>query len=373
MKRTLTIAGMALVCATADLQLAGQSQFREIATLNAVGAYVTFSPDGSTLATGARAPASPDKPADVILWDVATGKPRVTIAAHDVGVGALAYSADGHVLVTGGFDNLVKLWDATSGSPIKTLSGHNDWVRKITFSPDGRTLATGQGGNPTVLAQDNHIILWDVASGTRRTTLRIDGFQDVDVYGLIFTPDGKELIVVHSYSLSGEVSGRVIAFDLETERMRPMYSDPSGALIAGALSPDGSALVTGGFTRMARLAKLPSGVPVVTLPPFTNWVFTLAFSPDGRMVAVGTGNSRGALLPGQIWLFNAASGEPIGDSSTPKAAVLRRSLSLPTAAGLPRVFSPQRHASGRLSDLLTSNPLLDRLRRDSTDWEPQWT
>ena len=43
------------------------------------------------------------------LWDVASGKPLHTLA-HPDEVMALAFSPDGALLATGGYDNLVYVW-----------------------------------------------------------------------------------------------------------------------------------------------------------------------------------------------------------------------------------------------------------------------
>jgi WD40 repeat protein len=55
-----------------------------------------------------------------------------------------AFSPDGRLLATAGFDRLVLLWDVSDparprrlGEP---LSGHGDRVTTVAFSPDGRTL-----------------------------------------------------------------------------------------------------------------------------------------------------------------------------------------------------------------------------------------
>jgi WD40 repeat protein len=75
---------------------------------------VAFSPDGKTLASGSESGA-------ITLWDVPTGKVRVTFQAHTPGrafaVESLAFSPDGKTLASGSWDNTVKLWDVPPAKP----------------------------------------------------------------------------------------------------------------------------------------------------------------------------------------------------------------------------------------------------------------
>jgi WD40 repeat protein/DNA-binding SARP family transcriptional activator len=79
----------------------------------------------------------------VRVWDVATGRPLVTLAAHNGVVEAVAFSPDGTMLATAGDDTTAKLWDLAAGRRLLTLRGHTGSLTALAFSPDGTRLATG--------------------------------------------------------------------------------------------------------------------------------------------------------------------------------------------------------------------------------------
>ena len=55
---------------------------------------------------------------------------------------ALAFSADGKLLASGGAGDEVRVYQADDGARKATLRGHADWVYAIAFRPDGARVAT---------------------------------------------------------------------------------------------------------------------------------------------------------------------------------------------------------------------------------------
>ena len=106
---------------------------------------VAFSSDRKTMASG-----SYDE--TIILWDVASGKPSLTLKGHTDWVLSVAFSPDGKTLASGSLDKTIILWDVASGKPTLTLKGHTGTVWSVAFSPDGKTLASGSSDNTSIAA-----------------------------------------------------------------------------------------------------------------------------------------------------------------------------------------------------------------------------
>ena len=133
---------------------------------------VAFSPDGTTLASGAAD--AKVRPGDekIRLWNVATREniatlSRTTYPHATMNVNSVAFSPDGTTLASGASDNKAKLWDVATRELIGVFYGHSiglyqKAVNSVAFSPDRTMLAAGDGG--TSGWNFGTIKLWDVAT-----------------------------------------------------------------------------------------------------------------------------------------------------------------------------------------------------------------
>jgi RNA polymerase sigma factor (sigma-70 family) len=190
--------------------------------------YPAFSPDGKTLAASWNRfdPAARRHVSTPCLFAVATGKElRRCLGHHVYSIRALAFTADGKTLVSGGEDNRVHLWDVSSGKEDRCLTGHTRWVLTVACSPDGDTIASGDG---------QFIRLWQASTGKELACLTHEG-----VASIRFSPDGRTLV-------SGGYDRTVRLWDVATCKQRRRFLGHDGLVQTVAISDDGRLVASGG-------------------------------------------------------------------------------------------------------------------------------
>ena len=225
---------------------------------------VSFSPDGTTLASGARDPS-------IKLWDdVATRTNIATRTLFTSGVYSVSFSSDGAILASGSWD-AVKLWDVVTGTNIATLEGHTGRVTSVSFSPDGAILASG--------SWDDTVKLWDVVTGTNIATL--EGHRG-NVTSVSFSPDGGILA-------SGSWDDTVKLWNVVTETNIATLEGHRGDVTSVSFSPDGGILASGSWDDTVKLWNVVTGTNIATLEGHRGNVYSVSFSPGGRILASGAG------------------------------------------------------------------------------------
>ena len=234
---------------------------------------IAFSPTGTMLASG-----SGDH--TVRLWALATESTtgpihhqlRNTLHGHTNWVWSVAFSPDGELLASGGDDQTIHLWHAHTGQIVHVLQGHAHWIWSVAFSPDGLTLASS----------DQHIYLWDVASGQLIQTYPENATQQgADfIFSIAFSPDGAMLA-------SGSSDHNVRLWDVESGQLRHTLIGHNSFVRTVDFRPDGKLLATGGNDQFVRLWDVSSGMAQRILKGHGNSIWAVTFSPDNTTLASG--------------------------------------------------------------------------------------
>ena len=186
------------------------------------------------------------------------------LIGHTAAVTSVSWVSDGLQLATGSLDATARLWtpDGSAGVVISAASA----IHALAWSPDGNTLATGE--------EDHYVQFWE----TTGASLVKSGGWGASVDALVWLSD--------TILYLGTGGTGVHAFDLSNNKH---YIKNTPAHVNGvALSPDGHYLASALASGLVSISKLTgSGGAVASLPFIHGAAYSVAWSPDGSMLAVG--------------------------------------------------------------------------------------
>jgi RNA polymerase sigma factor (sigma-70 family) len=230
----------------------------------------------------------------VRLWETASGKEVSSTGGPRRGVSAVAFTSDGRTLISRGGDGFVRLWDTATGEQRQQIAPASSDFRQhelagidSALAPDGKTLTVVDLAWPIETKSFGAVVrLWDREAGRERSRF----FHKLGEHlgsGAVLSPDGKTVACMSSdapeVKLCEAATGKL--FSRIPSGGNPTFS-PDGKFLAtshgGGME---QAFVTIWATATAKelcSVRLPEGPDIGPQHPS---IHRLAFSPDGKMLA----------------------------------------------------------------------------------------
>jgi WD40 repeat protein len=226
---------------------------------------LAFSADGKILASGGY-----DN--RIRLWDPNTGREVRILEGHTSYVNCIAISADGKWLASGSQDKDLRLWDVETGKERRRFQGHSAPIERLALSPDGTVLASSCHGGT--------LRLWDTEMGKEIRSLPIDkGYR---VLAMTFTPDSKH------FAFNNRSDQGIQLVDVAEGKLIRTFLGHKDAVNQLIFSADGATLFSAGSDHTIRAWDVPSGKERRRYGDEKMTVRCLALAPDGKTLTYGT-------------------------------------------------------------------------------------
>jgi WD40 repeat protein len=235
------------------------------------GRQVIFSGDGTLLATS-------NAGGQVIVRRISDLK-TVRALTHPGGATSIAFTPDRRLILTAGYDGLVRAWDLATGRPVRRYAGAKGTIWSLAISPDGSRLAAA--------GEDSTARVWPLDGSAPPLAFR---GHERNIWEVRFSPDATQIA-------TGSFDATARIWDVSSGKPLHILRGHSQAVVGLDYSPDGKTLATGGDDSTVRLWRVSDGALLRTTDN-GNHAYKLEYSKDGAWL-VSSGRARGAL--GTFW------------------------------------------------------------------------
>ncbi len=242
---------------------------------------LAFHPDGKSIVYG-------DAGGKLITWDVNASKQKsVHMLPGDKGFHAIVFSPDGTRMAAVDSRDDLTVWDPATGKILKTAKAHTERTWSVAFHPKVNLVATA--------GWDSCVKIWDVATLDCRATLTSPlkemASNSAGQNTVAFNPDGTWLAtggyrgVVELWSIKAKMDGET-AFAAATFKHKIEVSKE--VIAAVAFSPDGRLLAVGSWDKKVYLYDTESRKLLKEFTDHKNRVLSVAFHPKGHLLVSGS-------------------------------------------------------------------------------------
>ncbi len=257
---------------------------------------IAYSPNGRHLAAAGSA--------GIWIYDMAIHHEVALLTESTGRISGAAFSPDGRTIVSGYNDGSILVWDVKTGKRKQVLPTEQEWVSSVAFSPDGKIIASGgacmEGLCPGITLLDSQTGEQLKSFGGGDTTLSV-----------CFSPDGKTLA-----SSGDEWDSNIRLWDVQTGELlktlkkRTAFEDFEGRDVNSVVfSPDGNMIASGSGNGTIRLWNAHTGEFIKYLEGHTKSINSVVFSPNGNTL-ISTGEDG-------VCLWDVNTGEYIEEVQVP--------------------------------------------------------
>jgi WD40 repeat protein len=243
------------------------------------------------------------------LWNIDTGAEIGLLTGHQKSVDSIAFHPhQSGLLVSGDRAGQIKLWQVDRSEELMAINSQQAKVNCLAISPDGRSIISG--------GSDKTIKIWLLGLTDDRSIDNIATLKahQLAVNGVAFNPIEGEVAFA---SVSSD--RRVMLWRMESKTPLNIFNTHTQAVKTLAFSPDGKLLATAGDDGLILIWDVDSRKLVQTLSAHRWTISALSFSADGNTLI-------SASWDGNIKFWQMKSGQEIDCLSTHNEEVLAMAI-----------------------------------------------
>jgi WD40 repeat protein len=236
------------------------------------------------------------------------------LTGHTDMVVNIAFSPNGHTLISGTIDGRITIWDGFwDPNPVSlSLPIHTSMIESLSFSSDGRTFASSSSSSGTIL-------LWDIESYSP-TSLKISDFANIGELSDIHVKSDQSFVIYQD-----DEYGLIKFLDFTTDQLVYKETEKNSNTYYSSLTinPNSKSFASGDLEGKITVWDIDSMRSINQIDTgYNNEIISLVFSPNGKILASGDTETN-------VLLWDVSTGKMIEQLPTSNLGIAKIVFSLP--------------------------------------------